>query len=100
MVIIAALYHGPIFSVVHKPLLLAVTLFGLPAPSRVERSEQQTLGGAQLRAEHRVRWFRRGGEMREQNVGARARVNATSDAADEAELPRTLVPGYSPFSRW
>lgn len=85
-----------------KSVLIAVALgiLGPPAPSRDERAEQETVPGALERANRALEPWNRGMEMRRQNYGARARVSSTNDAADQAELPRAITPGFSDWTHF
>ena len=105
MVSMRGLYHAAreACSRFVNSLLIAVVLgiLGPPAPSRSERrAEQETVPGALERANRALEPWNRGLEMRRENQGARARVSATNDAANEVELPRALTPGFSEWTRF
>jgi hypothetical protein len=62
---------------------------------------QETLGGAQRRAERRLDLVNRQLWLREQNYGLNGRKNATSDAASDATVPRAARSGFNPgWSPW
>lgn len=42
----------------------------------------------------------RGWQLKRENEGARGRINSTNDAARDAEEPRAVTPGFSPWGRW
>jgi hypothetical protein len=63
-----------------------------------DRSE--SLVGALHRADQKLEIVNRGAHLEEQNYGANGRINATRDAAIEADTPRAVQNGYSPWSHW
>jgi hypothetical protein len=70
---------------------------GLPEDSHIR---QQTLQGALERADRRMEFVNRGALLERENVGAVGRKNATNDAAENSEQPRTVRSEFSPWSRW
>ena len=69
---------------------------GTPVP----RDNRETLSGALHRADRNLDVVGRQTELHEQNYGANGRKNATRDAAEEAESPRAVQRGYSPWTNW
>ena len=87
-----------IFLYVRILLMLLVPIATVSAQPRQER--RQTAEGALERADRRLEFVNRGAWLESQNFGLNGRKNATSDAARDAEEPRAVQQGFSPWSRW